>query len=444
MTQVLRFTQDDKRIVFLGTVRIIHLNTYAGNGGAGKACLRINKALQDQGMDSRVYVNFSFRKNNQVHNLSEGIFSKWVAVFGILFERIASKVFTKALPVPFSVPVWGRNIAKRDFLKSADIIHIHWVNHAFLKPGNLAQLATLNKPIVWTFHDSNAFTGGCHVRYSCLHYKQECGQCPLLKNPSDHDLSHRIWLDKQKSYRDLLLNIIAPSNWMALSVKESKLLGSRPVQVIPNTLDTQIFKPYSKSDSCKKLGLPEDKFILMSGFMPSRKDMHKGTPYLLEAFSILLRDFKIEPDEMELVIFGNRNDKDVPEFALKTTFLGTIAEEEKLALCYSAADAFISPSLEDNLPYTVMESLACGTPVVAFTTGGIPDMVQHLENGYLAEYKSAKDLAAGIHWVYAHPQREKLNECARKTIEEKFSEELIADRHIQLYQTLLNQVHVPA
>jgi glycosyltransferase involved in cell wall biosynthesis len=425
-------------------VRIIHLNTYAGNGGAGKACLRINKALQDQGTDSRVYVNFSFRENKQVHNLSEGFFSKWFAVFGILLERIASKFFTKALPVPFSFPVWGRNIAGRDFLKSADIIHIHWVNHAFLKPENLAQLAALNKPIVWTFHDSNAFTGGCHVRYSCANYQQECGQCPLLKNPSPHDLSHRIWLKKQKAYRDLQLNIIAPSNWMANSVKESKLLGSRPVQVIPNTLDTQIFKPLSKSDARRKLGLPADKFILMSGFMPSRKDMHKGTPYLLEAFSILLRDYKIEPGDMELVIFGNRDEKNVPEFGMKTTFLGTIAEEEELALCYSSADVFISPSLEDNLPNTVMESLACGTPVVAFTTGGIPDMVQHLENGYLAEYKSAEDLTAGIHWVYAHPEKEKLNKAARKTVEEHFSEQQIANRHIQLYQTLLNSIHVRA
>ena len=420
------------------------MNTYAGNGGAGKACLRINKALLDQGIDSRVYVNFSFSRNNQVYNLSGGFFSKWFTVFGILLERIASKFFTKALPVPFSVPVWGRNIALMDFLKSADIIHIHWINHAFLKPENLAQLSASNKPIVWTFHDSNAFTGGCHVRYSCTNYKQECGQCPLLKNPSPHDLSHRIWLRKQKAYRDLTLNIVAPSNWMAASVKESKLLGSRRVQVIPNTLDTQIFKPHSKSEARKKLGLPEDKFIMMSGFMPSRNDMHKGTPYLLEALSILLRDCKIEPDALELVIFGNRNDKNVQEFGMKTTFLGTISEEEKLALCYTAADVFISPSLEDNLPYTVMESLACGTPVVAFTTGGIPDMVQHLENGYLAKYKSAEDLAAGIHWVYAHPEKGKLNEAARKTVEAQFSEELIANRHIQLYQSLLNQVNVPA
>ncbi|WP_026897704.1 glycosyltransferase [Daejeonella oryzae] len=425
-------------------MRIIHLNTYAGNGGAGKACLRINKALQDQQIDSQVYVNFLFQENKEVHNLSRGFFPKWFAVFGILLERIVSKFFTKSLPVPFSVPVWGRNLSAMKFLKNADIIHIHWINHAFLKPADLRALAVLNKPVVWTFHDSNAFTGGCHVRYSCINYKNECGECPLLKKPSSNDLSHRIWLSKEKAYRDLKLNIVAPSNWMAASVHESKLLGSRPVQVIPNTLDTQVFKPWSKSEARKKLGLPADKFILMSGFMPSRKDMHKGTPYLLDAFTSLMANYQIEPGSMHLVIFGNRDAANVPDFEIPATFLGTIAEEEKLALCYSAADVFISSSLEDNLPYTVMESLACGTPVVAFTTGGIPDMVEHMENGYLAEYKSSGDLAAGINWMYAHPDRQKLNAMARKTVEDHFSEERIARKHIQLYQSLINKSNVQA
>ena len=427
-----------------GNLKIIHLNTYAGNGGAGKACLRINKALQGQGVDSKVYVNMSFHKNMPVYNLSAGFFSKWFTASGIILERIASAFFSKPLPVPFSVPLWGRNIAAMDFIKKADIIHIHWINHAFLKPSDIAGLAKLKKPVVWTFHDSNAFTGGCHVRYSCMNFKQECGECPLLKNPSPDDLSHRIWKKKQKAYQNLRFNIVAPSNWMAASVKESKLLGSQPVQVIPNTLDTQVFKPCSKSEARKKMGLPADKFLLLSGFMPSRKDMHKGTPYLLEALSILLKDYNVEPDAVEMVVFGNRNNKNLPDFGIKATFLGTISEEEKLAICYSAADVFISPSLEDNLPYTVMESLACGTPVVAFDIGGIPDMVQHLASGYLAKYKSADDLAAGINWVYTHPQREKLNESARKTIEDRFAEELIAKRHIQLYQSLLNQEHVPA
>jgi glycosyltransferase involved in cell wall biosynthesis len=150
----------------------------------------------------------------------------------------------------------------------------------------------------------------------------------------------------------------------------------------------------------------------------------------------------IDPDQIELIIFGNRDEKHVPNFPIKTTFLGTISNDEKLALCYSAADVFLAPSLEDNLPNTVMESLACGTPVVAFRTGGIPDMVQHQQNGYLAEYRSSTDFARGIAWVYS-ANRQLLSTNSRRTIEDYFSEHIIACRHIELYESLLKN-HVPA
>jgi glycosyltransferase involved in cell wall biosynthesis len=128
----------------------------------------------------------------------------------------------------------------------------------------------------------------------------------------------------------------------------------------------------------------------------------------------------------------------MPEFPFKTTFLGTISNDEHLAKCYSAADVFITPSLEDNLPNTVMEALSCATPVVAFATGGIPDMVKHLENGYLAEYQNAEDLATGIEWLYQDENAPDIQKEARKTILTYFSEPVIAEKHMDLYQSLLN------
>lgn len=432
-----------KRIVFLILVKVIHLNTYSGQGGAGRACLRLNKALIDQGIDSEVWINFSFDENNQVQNFSKGFFSKWLTAAGIVLEGLAGKIFMKPLRIPFSFPVWGRNISNHPALKQADIIHMHWINHAFLRPADLAKLSHLNKPMVWTFHDSNAFTGGCHVRYNCDHYQNECGNCPVLKDPDPEDWSHKIWLQKQEAYRHLNFTVIAPSKWMADSVGKSKLLGSCEIKNIPNTLDTTVFRQFAKFEARQRLGLSTDKFILLSGFMPSRNDQHKGTEFLLEAIAIFIKEYQVNPDEVELIVFGNRDDKNVPKFPIRTTFLGTISDDEKLALCYSAADAFLAPSLEDNLPNTVMESLACGTPVVAFTTGGIPDMVKHKHNGYLAEYRSSADLAAGIAWVYNHGDRTELNANARKIIEEYFSEQIIANQHIELYHSLLKQ-HVPA
>jgi glycosyltransferase involved in cell wall biosynthesis len=424
-------------------VKIIHLNTYAGNGGAGRACMRLNKALKAKGLDSELAVNFLFKDNPEVQNLSKGFFSKWFAALGIIMERITAKLFTKNVPIPFSFPVWGKDISGLKLVRSADIIHLHWINHAFLRPQDLAKLSALNKPIVWTFHDSNAFTGGCHVRYDCDHFLKECGNCPILKYQGPDDSSHRIWKKKENAYSKLDFTIIAPSRWMADSVKKSSILGSVNVVNIPNTLDTGVFKPTVKSEAREILGLDPGKFILMSGFMPSRKDLHKGTAYLIEAIELFIRDHRVSADSVELLVFGNRDEKNVPKFPIHTTFLGTISDDEKLALCYSAADVFLAPSLEDNLPNTVMESLSCGTPLAAFTTGGIPDMVKHKYNGYLAEYRSSADLAAGIAWIYNYPDKAELNFNARQTVEEYFSEHTVAGQHIELYKSLLNN-HVPA
>ena len=432
--------QDDSLsslFVFLNSLKVVHLNTYDGNGGAGRACLRLSRALELNGIESEIWVNYKFGNNPSIYSLSASKLDKASTAFGILLERFTSSAFGKKLKIPFSIPLWGRDISDHPALLDADVIHLHWVNHAFLRPRDLEKLSKLNKPIVWTFHDSNAFTGGCHVRYSCDHFENECGNCPLLKQSHENDISHKIWLAKNRAYSQLKFSIVAPSNWMAESIGRSKLLGTAAVHVIPNTLETEVFKPYIKAASKEHLGIAPDKFVMLSGFMPSRKDLHKGTPYLVEALDTLISENLVDKDKIELIVFGNRDDKNVPEFSVKTTFLGTISNDEKLAICYSAADVFLTPSLEDNLPNTVMESLSCGTPVIAFTTGGIPDMVSHQKNGYLAQYKSAADFAKGIEWAYHHPDREKLNTTARQTVLEKFSERIIAQKHIEIYNRLL-------
>ena len=418
----------------------MHLNTYDGNGGAGRACIRLNRALSDQGIESKVIVHYKFGKNPEIGEFNTNLLQKGWAAATIILERIWAKRYLKALKTPFSFAWFGRSVIKHPDVKTADIIHLHWVNHGFLDPKHIAQITKLNKPVVWTFHDSNAFTGGCHVRYTCDNFKDECGNCPLLKNASPTDLSHKIWLQKKKAYDELNFSIIAPSTWMQRSAAESSLMKGKPVAQIPNTLETAVFKPIDKKAAKERAGFSRDKFIFLSGFMPSRKDLHKGTSYLLESLELLKARLGEKAKDVELVVFGNRNTEDVPEFPFKTSFLGTISDDERLALCYAAADAFLIPSLEDNLPYTVMESLSCGTPVISFKTGGIPDMVKHQQNGYLAEYRSSDSFADGMEWVINHPDRAKLNESARKTVVEHFSEEVIAKKHIELYNKIMNKI----
>jgi len=419
-------------------LKVVHLNTYDGNGGAGRACLRLNDALNANGVQSEVLAYYKFGQNPKIETFTKGPFAKVMAIFNIMAERYLAKLFVKAVKTPFSLQWFGKSILKHPSLKAADIIHLHWVNHGFLTPKFLAQLDELEKPIVWTFHDSNAFTGGCHVRYSCEHFHQQCGNCPVLRFEGENDISHKNWLRKQKAYSQLNFHVVAPSRWMAASVKQSSLLGLRKTTVIPNTIEIDVFKPYVKAEAKKILQIPADHFVLMSGFMPSKNDKHKGAQYLIDALNELAARPEIPNNKIELVIFGNKDEKNMPSFPFKTTFLGTINKDDHLAKCYAAADAFITPSLEDNLPNTVMESLACATPVIAFTTGGIPDMVKHLENGYLAKYKNASDLADGIEWLFLHEDKESVQKEARRTILSYFAPTVIAATHEELYLELLN------
>jgi glycosyltransferase involved in cell wall biosynthesis len=420
-------------------LKVVHLNTYDGNGGAGRACMRLNRALISQNIDSKIIVHYKFSNNAAIKTFNRSIIQKSYTAATIIFERILAKRFLKPdSRTPFSFTWFGRSVIKHPDVKAADIIHLHWVNHGFLDPKHIAEIKKLGKPVVWTFHDSNAFTGGCHVRYTCDHYQRECGNCPLLINPGDNDISHNIWQQKNKAYQQLDFTIAAPSTWMQASVQKSSLMRGKAISQIPNTLETGIFKPADKAEAKKQAGLPTDKFIFLSGFMPSRKDLHKGTQYLLESMELLKQRLGADADKVELVVFGNRGTEAVPDFPFKTSFLGTINNDEKLALHYAAADAFLIPSLEDNLPYTVMESLSCGTPVIAFTTGGIPDMVKHEYNGYLATYRSSQSFADGMEWIIKHPEKNRLNQQARQTIMDSFSEEVIAKKHIDVYNNLSN------
>lgn len=420
-------------------LKVVHLNTYDGNGGAGRACIRLNQALLLQGIDSKIIVHYKFGNNPNIGTFNTSAFQKAYTAGMIILERILAKRYLKPIKTPFSFAWFGRSVIHHPDVQNADIIHLHWVNHGFLDPKHIAEIAKLNKPVVWTFHDSNAFTGGCHVRYTCDHYQRECGDCPVLKDAGPNDESHGIWKQKRSAYDQLDFTIIAPSGWMQKSVQASSLMRGKNIAQLPNTLETGVFRPIDKKTARKQLGLPANKFIFLTGFMPSRKDMHKGTGYLMQSLDLLAERQKINRDQIELVVFGNRSDKDLPEFPFKTSFLGTINNDEKLAQCYAAADAFLIPSLEDNLPYTVMESLACGTPVVAFTTGGIPDMVQHQRNGYLAEYRSAESFTNGMEWILNHPDKETLQKQARQTVMDKFSETVIAQKHIAVYQALINK-----
>lgn len=395
-------------------------------------------ALIQEGVHSDMAVNLRREhglpaRGNYVKSLSKGPFAA-VRSFALrAFEYLAVKLLVKPVKVPFSLPFLGRNIQRRKLLKQADIIHLHWISQGFLTPGSIRRLRKLKVPLVWTMHDSAAFTGGCHVRHGCENFKQSCGNCPFLKRTGEADLSHYFWKKKKTAYENSNITVVAPSDWMAGTVRESSLLKDKPLEVIPNAIDARLFTPREKEETRQKLGWPPEVFMILAGYMPSKVDLHKGSSYLLECLGLLAR--MTDPSAIKLAVFGSSGPSgDLP---FEVFPLGHIHDDEYLAACYAAADVFLNTSLEDNLPNTVMESLSSGTPVVSFRTGGIPDMVLHEENGYLADRHSAEDAARGLYWVMRHPQRQQLGETARKHVLQNFSSEVVARKHIELYESLL-------
>ena len=167
-------------------------------------------------------------------------------------------------------------------------------------------------------------------------------------------------------------------------------------------------------------------------------DRRKGISYLVEALNILKLKYPGNGD-IEIVLFGKNKSFDVNQLPFKVYELHMINSEQDIAEVYSLADVFVSPTIEDNLPNTIMEALACETPVVAFNTGGVPDMVEHKRNGYLAEFKSAEDFAAGINYILNSDKKDELAANARKKVLDNFTNEIVAEKYITVYQSVLNK-----
>ncbi len=417
-------------VSFMGNLKVVHLNTYK-HGGAGVAAGRLVNALSlfPKEIDAQLLdASFPFKKTVLGREVQTKIkFASDIAYFSL---KEAHKKYRFA----FSTAYFGSDISKSQQILNADIIHIHWINQGFLSIKNLKQLFALKKPIVWTLHDMWAFTGGCHYTGECNNFKQECGNCFYLKNPQSLDISHKGWLRKVNLFKTTQkINFIACSNWMMQKAQESTLLKDFSIQTIPNPIDTHIFCEIAKADLRKKFNIDKNKKVILFG-AAKIVDERKGITYLLKALHLLKAN--TVNDDIEIVIFGKNNSFDISVFPYKVHSFPTIFIEQELVELYNLADAFILPSLEDNLPNMAMEALSCGLPVVAFNNGGAPDLVQHFQNGYLANYLSAEDLAKGILWVLHHPNPALLKEKCRRKVIDNFSMDIVAEKYLSVYQQL--------
>ncbi|MBA7568028.1 putative teichuronic acid biosynthesis glycosyltransferase TuaC [subsurface metagenome] len=416
---------DDKKM------KILLLNTNDISGGAAIAAYRLLKGLQKNGVQAQMLVQ---SKKSDDYSII-GPQTKWQKAFSRIrpiIDSIPVKFYKQRKKIIFSPAILPDNIFKKIQDINPDIIHLHWIAGGFIK---IESLAKMKKPIVWTLHDMWAFSGGCHYDEECGKYINNCGRCPLLNSNKKNDLSYKIWKRKEKSWKNLDLTIVTVSSWLGECAKKSSLFNKTRVEVIPNGIDLNRFKPIDKNIARDILYLPKDKKIILFGALSTLSDKRKGYPLLKEA----LKKFSSkENKDIELVIFGSSKPKDEENMGFKTRYLGRLNDEISLELVYSAADVMIVPSIQDNLPNTVMESISCGTPVVAFNIGGIHDMIDHQKNGYLAKPFDAADLAYGIKWVLEDDKRwRKLSENAREKVKNEFDIVKVAKRYVDLYKNAL-------
>jgi glycosyltransferase involved in cell wall biosynthesis len=403
-------------------MKIALVNTYP-HGGAGIACRRLQQALQEAGAEVALLTRESAGKS-----------------WPFYAERLSFLPYEKDKSVRFaySLANFGADISQHPDIQSADVIHLHWINQGFLSLQNIQQLAATGKPIFWTLHDMWAFTGGCHYNRGCDHFQTaSCGQCPMLKNPGDKDLSNRIWRKKEKKF-PANLHFITCSEWLAGVARSSALLKNYQIRSIPNPIDTHVFKPLPPEERLalrRSMGIEDDIRLLLFVAM-NINDERKGFLYLKAAIQSL-REAE-DGVKYEVLVLGKAEKAVVDAIPFRVHAPGMLSDPREMAKYYSIADVFVAPSLEDNLPNTVMEALACGTPVAGFPTGGIPEMVDHLVNGILTTKPDEMELAYAIRNVVIDPQQLAVFRVnAREKVLQSYDNAVVAKRYMDCFSQLV-------
>jgi glycosyltransferase involved in cell wall biosynthesis len=323
-------------------------------------------------------------------------------------------------------------------LPPADIYHVHTISN-FADYAALLPAVTALRPAVWTMHLMAPFTGGCSNSFGCERYERQCGACPMLNSQSEDDLSRRLYLEKQKIYGHIpveKLHLVCPSQWMRGQLSRSSLMGRFPASVIPNGLDTDAYAPRDKGPARDTLGIPRDAKVLLFVTQHSLQWKGKGFGLLLE----MLRAMEKFPN-LYLLTLGQDCTFDIP---VHHRHLGHLFDDRMLSMVYSAADIFITPSLQDNFPNVALESIACGTPVVGFHVCGIPEIVRNGETGLTVPVGDIGAMRAGVeHLLTDDAARQKLSRRCREVALKEFSNTLQAERYLQLYRELANSAARP-
>ena len=411
-------------------MKVLLLSTYEKTGGAAIAASRLLQALRKSGIDATMMV-----RDKQTDSLTV------VALPGqkrmqlrFLWERfiiwLRLHLQRKHL---FDVDIanCGADITLLPEFREADIIHLHWINQGMLSLDDIHKILLSGKRVVWTMHDIWPATAICHVTLECRRYEEHCCHCRLLPGGGgDSDFAAEVWRRKERMLNGQQLTFVTCSEWLANEARKSALLKGHTVVSIPNPIDTHIYHPTDKRKARETMGLPAEGFVIL--FASQRvTNPGKGMQYLLEACQLLAQQHPEQKDSITVAILGGHAEEIVGQLPFRTCSLGYVNDEQLIVAAYNAADVFVLPSLSENLPNTIMEAMACGTPCVGFNVGGIPEMIDHRLNGYVARYKDATDLADGISYIMEN--RKMLGEAAREKVLATYSEESVVKRYLKVY-----------
>jgi glycosyltransferase involved in cell wall biosynthesis len=359
----------------------------------------------------------------------ESITEKSINMVRPIIDRYPLNKYYHKTSSPFSIAWFPfSSIVKKINRIDPDVVHLHWICGGLFR---IEELQKINAPIVWSLHDDWAFTGGCHIKFGCEKYKASCGVCPNLGSNKKNDLSRKIWNRKKKVYSKLNnLTIIGLSKWLQTCARNSSLLSGKNIINLPNPIDVDVFKPFNRQASRKLWNLPQKNDLILFGALGATSDKNKGYTLLLEGLN------KIRSRDVECVVFGNGDPKHLPNISRRIHYLGQLSDEVSLVTLYNAVSVMVVPSLQENLSNTILESLACGIPVVCFDVGGNRDLVEHQVNGYLAKPYDGADIAEGIDWVLNNNENGKLSINARKKVLDDYESKKVAKRYISLYKRL--------
>lgn len=413
-------------------MNLLLLNTYDNQGGAAIATYRLHRGLRAIGINSNLLVQVKDSDDSSVTGpLARS--QKLIAFVRPYLDQAATHLYRGRNKVLFTPARLPERLACRVAAFNPDIVHLFWVSNGFLR---IESLKKFKRPIVWTLHDMWPFTGGCHYDDECGRFRESCGNCPVLHSERERDLSRSVWERKRVSWEGVPIVVVATSHWIADMARSSSLFRDRRIEVIPNGLDTDRYKPIDKATARTVYNLPQDKNLVLFSAFSAISDKRKGNQFLVPALEKMARAGW--GSRAELVIIGASRPENPPDLGMQVHYMGHLHDEISQVLLYSAADVLVAPSMQENLSNTVMESLACGTPVVAFNIGGMPDMIDHQINGYLAKPFESDDLAEGIMWVLENSgRRGLLAQRARQTVLERYALKTVADRYLALYQSLL-------